>query len=175
MIFLRFPGKFLSSASCGVFDLNKEVKAITGYAKWEWNWLWINTEGFTTLILFSPTSSDPSQISPHSLKPFLSWLNHERLRSPYEWSPRLSSGILSPCFYILLRRERGGSRIPRPLQTVRQLLSVIKRQKRRHLMPLNWKRRNSFITYSNCRTAFLGWGESHRLKKIYRQSPLPKR
>ena len=30
--------------------------------------------------------------------------------------------------------------------------------KRKHLRPLNRKRRNSFITASNCRTACLGWG-----------------
>src|SRR5664280_1693530 len=33
-----------------------------------------------------------------------------------------------------------------------------KTTKRRHLRPLNRKRRNSFITGSNCRTASLGWG-----------------
>jgi len=30
--------------------------------------------------------------------------------------------------------------------------------KRKQIRPLNQKRRNSFITESNCRTACLGWG-----------------
>jgi len=32
--------------------------------------------------------------------------------------------------------------------------------KRKHLRPLNWKRRKSFITASNCRTTCLGRGWS---------------
>src|SRR5664280_2520666 len=37
-------------------------------------------------------------------------------------------------------------------------ISNKKTTKRRHLRPLNRKRRNSYITSSNCRTACLGWG-----------------
>ena len=49
-------------------------------------------------------------------------------------------------------------RSPHPKESVRQLQIVIKTRQKRHLRPLNRKRRNSVITSSNCRTACKGWG-----------------